>query len=174
MGTRKKGRARGRHACLPRARPFSLSPTTSKRLLRRLIISLRESFLLVGVTIKHARAAPEGRRECEGGFAPRSQKRTCSIYILLLTSSLVNNALNQAFPHSITLGKIGTSFGCSEFWDRLNDCGQALVSLAAVFWISRNAPPKGKREGERCVTSKKRLRRRLAFVMMDIWSMVFK
>ena len=115
VGTRKKGRARRRHACLPRARPFSLTPTTSKRLLRRLIISLRESFLLVGVTIKHARAAPEGRRECEGGFAPRSQKRTCSIYILLLTSSLVNNALNQAFPHSRTLGKIGTSFGCSEF-----------------------------------------------------------
>ena len=44
VGTRKKGRAR-RHArgeapsplaCLPRARPFSLLPTTSKRLLRRL------------------------------------------------------------------------------------------------------------------------------------------
>ena len=34
--TRKNGRARRRHACLPRARPFSLSPTTSKRLLRRL------------------------------------------------------------------------------------------------------------------------------------------
>ena len=34
--TRKNGRARRRHACLPRARPFSpgLSPTTSKRLLR--------------------------------------------------------------------------------------------------------------------------------------------
>ena len=30
MGTRKNGRARRRHACLPRARPFSLSPTTSK------------------------------------------------------------------------------------------------------------------------------------------------
>ena len=38
VGTRKNGRARRRHAsaCLPRARPFSLSPTTSKRLLRRL------------------------------------------------------------------------------------------------------------------------------------------
>ena len=36
VGTRKNGRARKRHACLPRARPFSLSPTTSKRLLRRL------------------------------------------------------------------------------------------------------------------------------------------
>ena len=35
-GTRKTGRARRRHACLPRARPFSLSPTTSKRVLRRL------------------------------------------------------------------------------------------------------------------------------------------
>ena len=34
--TRKNGRARRRHACLPRARPFSpgLSPTTTKRLLR--------------------------------------------------------------------------------------------------------------------------------------------
>ena len=39
VGTRKNGRARRHprgHACLPRARPFSLSPTTSKRLLRRL------------------------------------------------------------------------------------------------------------------------------------------
>ena len=52
VGTRKNGRARRRHArgegegererassplaCLPRGRPFSLSPTTSKRLLRRL------------------------------------------------------------------------------------------------------------------------------------------
>ena len=31
-----------------------------------------------------------------------------------------------------------------------------LISLAAVFWMSRNAPPK-----QRCVTSKKRLRGRL-------------
>ena len=41
VGTRKNGRARrryarGEEACLPRARPFSLSPATSKRLLRRL------------------------------------------------------------------------------------------------------------------------------------------
>ena len=49
VGTRKNARDRKRHAsgegaitpqsplaCLPRARPFSLSPTTSKRLLRRL------------------------------------------------------------------------------------------------------------------------------------------
>ena len=46
VGTRKNGRARRRHArgeeapsplaCLPRARPFSLSPATSQRLLRRL------------------------------------------------------------------------------------------------------------------------------------------
>ena len=36
VGTRKNGRARRRHACLPRARQFSLSLTTSKRLLRRL------------------------------------------------------------------------------------------------------------------------------------------
>ena len=49
VGTRKNARDRRRHArgegaitpqsplaCLPRARPFSLSPTTSKRLLRRL------------------------------------------------------------------------------------------------------------------------------------------
>ena len=35
VGTRKNGRAR-RHACLPRARPSSLSPATSRRLLRRL------------------------------------------------------------------------------------------------------------------------------------------
>ena len=42
VGTGKNGCARRRHApsplaCLPRAPPFSLSPTTSKRLLRRLI-----------------------------------------------------------------------------------------------------------------------------------------
>ena len=36
-GTRKKVHARKRRACLPRTRPFSLSPTTSKRLLRRLV-----------------------------------------------------------------------------------------------------------------------------------------
>ena len=40
VGTRKNRRPRSRnargHACLPRARPFSLSLTTSKRLLRRL------------------------------------------------------------------------------------------------------------------------------------------
>ena len=35
VGTRKNGCAR-RHACLPRARLFSLSPTSSKRLLRSL------------------------------------------------------------------------------------------------------------------------------------------
>ena len=35
--TRKNGRARRRHVCLPRARPFSLTPTTSKCLLRRLL-----------------------------------------------------------------------------------------------------------------------------------------
>ena len=44
VGTRKSARARRRHArgkgaCLPRARPFSLSPTTSKRLQRLLRIS---------------------------------------------------------------------------------------------------------------------------------------
>ena len=43
VGKRKNGRARRRHArgegaCLPQARPFSLSPTTSKHLLRRLSI----------------------------------------------------------------------------------------------------------------------------------------
>ena len=44
VDTRKNARERRRHArgegaCLPRARPFSLSPTTSKRLLRMLRIS---------------------------------------------------------------------------------------------------------------------------------------
>ena len=48
VGTRKNGRVRRRHAkgetapsplaCLPRARSFYLSPTTSKRLLRRLTL----------------------------------------------------------------------------------------------------------------------------------------
>ena len=36
VGPRKNGRARRRHACLPRAHPFSVSPTTCKHLLRRL------------------------------------------------------------------------------------------------------------------------------------------
>ena len=44
VGTRKNARERRRHArgegaCLPRVRRFSLSPTTSKRLLRLLRIS---------------------------------------------------------------------------------------------------------------------------------------
>ena len=43
VGTRKNARAgrhaRGEGACLPRAPPFSLSPTTSKRLLYKLRIS---------------------------------------------------------------------------------------------------------------------------------------
>ena len=50
-----------------------------------------------------------------------------------------------------------------------------LVSFAAVFWMSRNAPPK---TGERCVTSQKRLRRRLApsrcgnsfLTLLQIWN----
>ena len=37
VGERENGRARGRHACLLLARPFFLGPTTSKRLLRRLL-----------------------------------------------------------------------------------------------------------------------------------------
>ena len=37
-GERENGRARGRHACLLLARPFFLVPTTSKRLLRRLVV----------------------------------------------------------------------------------------------------------------------------------------
>ena len=39
--TRKNARERRRHACLPRARPFFLPPTTSKPLLRRLRLSGR-------------------------------------------------------------------------------------------------------------------------------------
>ena len=38
-GERENGRARGRHACLLLVRPFFLVPTTSKRLLRRLLVS---------------------------------------------------------------------------------------------------------------------------------------
>ena len=45
VGTRKNVRARRRHACLPRARPLSLSPTTSKRLLCRLVIGLAKTTL---------------------------------------------------------------------------------------------------------------------------------
>ena len=38
VGARKNRCTRGRHACLPLARPFFLVPTTSKRLLRRIIL----------------------------------------------------------------------------------------------------------------------------------------
>ena len=41
VATRKNARERRRHACLPRARPFSLPPATSKPLLRGLRISGR-------------------------------------------------------------------------------------------------------------------------------------
>ena len=44
VGTRKNRPARRRHACLPRARPFSISPTTSKRLL----LSLTPFLLTIG------------------------------------------------------------------------------------------------------------------------------
>ena len=51
VGTRKNGRVRGRHtrgnlACLPRARPFSLSLTTSQRLLRRLFSTPQFSYMI--------------------------------------------------------------------------------------------------------------------------------
>ena len=41
-----------------------------------------------------------------------------------------------------------------------HDTEKSIVSLAAVFWMSRNAPRKVLL-GERCMTSKKRLRGRL-------------
>ena len=43
------------------------------------------------------------------------------------------------------------------------------VSLVAVFWMSRNVPPK---ETERCVTSKKRLRERLYIRDGDVSGLV--
>ena len=43
VGTRKNGRSRPL-ACLPRARPFSLSPAPSKRLLRRLSLCCFSEF----------------------------------------------------------------------------------------------------------------------------------
>ena len=44
VGARKTGRARGRHACLPFARPFFLAPTIFKRQLRRLQKTLLPCF----------------------------------------------------------------------------------------------------------------------------------
>ena len=44
MSTKENGCARRRHVCLPSARPFSLSPTTSKRLLRRPAKVVADSF----------------------------------------------------------------------------------------------------------------------------------
>ena len=45
------------------------------------------------------------------------------------------------------------------------EVSRLIVSLAAVFWMSCNAPPK-EQERERCMTSKKRLRGRLPGLMM--------
>ena len=45
------------------------------------------------------------------------------------------------------------------------DVSRLIVSLAAVFWMPHNAPPKGQ-ERQRYVTSKKRLRGRLPGLMM--------
>ena len=53
VGTRKNGRARRRHACLPRARPFSLSLATYKRLLRRLNLTIILLLLLVGIDSRY-------------------------------------------------------------------------------------------------------------------------
>ena len=52
---------------------------------------------------------------------------------------------------------------------------KSIVSLAAVFWMSRDAPPKVLL-GERCVTSKKRLRGRLRKVWcsFDLFPVCFK
>ena len=45
------------------------------------------------------------------------------------------------------------------------EVSRLIVSLAAVFWMSRNAPPK-EQERQHCVTSKKQLRGRLPGLMM--------
>ena len=45
------------------------------------------------------------------------------------------------------------------------EVSRRIVSLAAVFWMSRNAPPK-EQERERCMTSKKWLQGRLPGLMM--------
>ena len=65
VGTRKNRRARRRHTCLPCARPFSLSPTTSKRLLRRLSLAMltgRRLALMAryAQNISHPRGGEEG------------------------------------------------------------------------------------------------------------------
>ena len=44
MSTKENGCARRRHACFPGVRPFSLSPTTSKHLLRRPAKVVADSF----------------------------------------------------------------------------------------------------------------------------------
>ena len=45
------------------------------------------------------------------------------------------------------------------------EVSRLIVSLAAIFWMSCNAPPK-EQERQRCMTSKKRLRGRLPGLMM--------
>ena len=44
VSTKENGCARRRHACFPGVRPFSLSPTTSKHLLRRPAKVVADSF----------------------------------------------------------------------------------------------------------------------------------
>ena len=71
-------------------------------------------------------------------------------------SKKITNHANQTHFYYIRhlMRKLGRGNFRKDFWD----CYQGLVSLTAVFWMSRNAPPL---LGERCVTSKKRLRGRL-------------
>ena len=75
VATRKNARERRRHACLPRARPFSLPPATSKPLLRGLRISvgfLRRFGLKTGIDFAHfgleSGMVFEGTTECMNVF----------------------------------------------------------------------------------------------------------
>ena len=118
MGTRKNGRARRRHArgevapsplaCLPRAHPFSLSPTTSKRLLRRLAPCKRTQhcwMLHVVSVCMHTLFA------CCCvllGFVAQSLKPVKLLATIKRTQQLPT--LLRLFARSLTLRKIWSSF----------------------------------------------------------------
>ena len=101
VGTRKNGRAKRRHACLPHARPFSLSPTTSKRLLRRL--DFREQIQLsVGARLELACAWKHLRLEIE----PRTITAQEINKELVLCTSLNSETAKSKSPNG---AKVATS-----------------------------------------------------------------
>ena len=59
--------------------------------------------------------------QIQHGFTPVYKLRTCDV-----------------FPPSQTLGRMGTSFGCNDFWYRLD--GQALVMIGRWYSVALRQP----------------------------------